>query len=57
MTLLHYIEMFFNAFSKQSSRYTLKQDYRVLPWELRNGGVILLLRKIADMVGWGGVYD
>ena len=57
MTLLHCIEMFFNAFIKQSSRYTLKQDYRVLPWELRNGGVILLLRKIADMVGWGGVYD
>lgn len=57
MTLLHCIEKFFNGFSKQSSRYTFKQDYRVLPWELRNGGVIILLRKVADMLAWGGVYD
>lgn len=57
MTLLHCIEMFFNAFSKQSSRYTFKQDYEVLPWELGNGGVIPLLRKVADVLGSGGVYD
>lgn len=57
MTLLHCIEMFFNAFSKQSSRYTFEQDYKVLPWELGNGGVILLLRKVADLLGSGDVYD
>ena len=46
-----------NALSKHLQVYPSKKTYRVLCWELGNGGVTLLIRKVTDMPGWGGMYN